>query len=199
MSRLLASLTVFISSACIMVIELVAGRMVAPALGVSLFTWTTVIGVVLGGIGLGNFLGGRIADRYPSRHTLVVLLLLGALVSLSIVFTIEAVSLFFVLPLAWPIVLRFLLVIGLVFFLPTTVLGVSVMVGAFGFLVGASFIGAEWNNATMSGLLLWEPRRWRVFTTKLAGSVSTSIHSPFLVRTCRPPGTFSPLRIVNAP
>ena len=123
MSRLLASLTVFISSACIMVIELVAGRMVAPALGVSLFTWTTVIGVVLGGIGLGNFLGGRIADRYPSRHALVVLLLLGALVSLSIVYTIEAVSLFFVLPLAWPIVLRFLLVIGLVFFLPTTVLG----------------------------------------------------------------------------
>ncbi len=106
-----------------MVIELVAGRLVAPALGVSLFTWTTVIGVVLGGIGLGNFVGGRIADRFPERRTLVVLLLLGALAALSIVFTLDAISLFYVLPLSWPIVLRFLCVIGIVFFVPTTVLG----------------------------------------------------------------------------
>ncbi len=106
-----------------MVIELVAGRLVAPTLGVSLFTWTTVIGVILGGIGLGNFVGGRIADRFPTQRTLVTLLLVGALVSLSIVFTVEAISLFFVLPLTVPIVLRFIVAIALVFFVPTAVLG----------------------------------------------------------------------------
>jgi hypothetical protein len=37
---------VFISSACIMVLELVAGRIIAPNVGVSLYTWTSVIGVV---------------------------------------------------------------------------------------------------------------------------------------------------------
>jgi len=60
------NLIVFLSSACIMIIELVAGRIIAPYVGVSLYTWTSVIGVVLAGISLGNFLGGEIADRRAS-------------------------------------------------------------------------------------------------------------------------------------
>ena len=34
---------------------------IAPTLGVSLYTWTSVIGVVLGGLALGSWLGGRLA------------------------------------------------------------------------------------------------------------------------------------------
>ena len=60
---LIPSATVFFSSACIMVLEIVAGRLVARHLGSSLYTWTSVIGVVLAGITLGNVLGGRIADQ----------------------------------------------------------------------------------------------------------------------------------------
>ena len=56
-------LIVFISSACIMILELVAGRIIAPYVGVSLYTWTSVIGVVLAGISLGNF--GGMAGRSP--------------------------------------------------------------------------------------------------------------------------------------
>ena len=41
------SLIVFVSGACSMVLELVAGRIIAPYVGVSLYTWTSVIGVVL--------------------------------------------------------------------------------------------------------------------------------------------------------
>ena len=59
--------TVFFSSACIMVLELVAGRLIARHLGSSLYTWTSVIGVVLTGITIGNYLGGRIADRFAAR------------------------------------------------------------------------------------------------------------------------------------
>ena len=40
--------TVFVSSFCIMVIELVAGRIISRHLGASLYTWTSVIGIVLG-------------------------------------------------------------------------------------------------------------------------------------------------------
>ena len=67
------SATVFISSFCIMVLELVAARLIARYLGSSLYTWTAVIGVVLGGITLGNYVGGRIADHYPARKSLAVL------------------------------------------------------------------------------------------------------------------------------
>jgi predicted membrane-bound spermidine synthase len=56
----------FVGSGCLLVLELVAGRLLAPTLGVSLYTWTSVIGVVLAGVSLGNFVGGRLADRSPS-------------------------------------------------------------------------------------------------------------------------------------
>jgi ABC-type transport system involved in multi-copper enzyme maturation permease subunit len=36
-----------------------------------------------------------------------------------------------------------------------------------GYLVGASFVGAEWQHGTMAGLLLWEPRRVTVYLSKL--------------------------------
>ncbi len=54
---------VFTASMCLMIIELVAGRIMAPFLGNSLYTWTSVIGVVLSGITLGNYAGGVLAER----------------------------------------------------------------------------------------------------------------------------------------
>lgn len=54
---------VFVASFCLMVIEIVAGRIIAPYLGSSLYTWTSVIGVVLTGITCGNWVGGVIAER----------------------------------------------------------------------------------------------------------------------------------------
>jgi ABC-2 type transport system permease protein len=36
------------------------------------------------------------------------------------------------------------------------------------FLIGATAIGADWNHGTLGTLLLWEPRRIRVFLAKLA-------------------------------
>ncbi len=56
-----------------MVLELVAGRLISRYLGSSLYTWTSVIGVVLAGISLGNYLGGRIADRFNAAKALAVL------------------------------------------------------------------------------------------------------------------------------
>ena len=73
---------VFAASACGLIIEIVAGRLLAPTVGVSLYTWTSVIGVVLAGISAGNYLGGRVADRFPSATTLSLILLAGALSSL---------------------------------------------------------------------------------------------------------------------
>jgi spermidine synthase len=84
LSRPVAYLIVFVSSCCTLILELVAGRILAPYIGVSLYTWTSIIGVVLAGISLGNYLGGRIADRWPHRRTLGILLAAGGLASLAI-------------------------------------------------------------------------------------------------------------------
>src|ERR671938_1863233 len=78
---------VFIASFCSLVIELIAGRIMAPYIGVSLYTWTSIIGVVLAGISLGNYVGGRIADRAASPFTLGVLFLLSGIASLAILVT----------------------------------------------------------------------------------------------------------------
>ena len=54
--------TVFLTGAGLMTIELVASRLIARFLGSSLYTWTGVLGVILAGMSLGNYLGGRMAD-----------------------------------------------------------------------------------------------------------------------------------------
>jgi spermidine synthase len=51
-----------------MIVEITAGRLLAPYFGMSLETWTTVIGVVLTGLALGHWAGGRLADARPERR-----------------------------------------------------------------------------------------------------------------------------------
>ena len=48
-------------SASSLVVEIVAGRMIAPYVGMSLYTWTSIIAVVLAGFSVGHWWGGRIA------------------------------------------------------------------------------------------------------------------------------------------
>jgi predicted membrane-bound spermidine synthase len=50
-------------SAASLVVEIVAGRMLAPYVGMSLYTWTAVIAVVLAGFSAGHWAGGRVAER----------------------------------------------------------------------------------------------------------------------------------------
>ncbi|MCB1397714.1 MAG: fused MFS/spermidine synthase [Rhodobacter sp.] len=54
-------------SAASLVVEIVAGRMLAPYVGMSLYTWTSVIAVVLAGFSAGHWAGGRIAEWPPEK------------------------------------------------------------------------------------------------------------------------------------
>ncbi len=68
MSSLTARALVFISSAAVLMLEILAGRLMAPYVGVSLETFTGVIGTILAAIALGSWVGGLLADRRdPSR------------------------------------------------------------------------------------------------------------------------------------
>ncbi|SDN86328.1 Spermine/spermidine synthase [Lutimaribacter pacificus] len=54
-------------SAASLVVEIVAGRMLAPYVGMSLYTWTSIIAVVLAGFSAGHWAGGRIAEMQSAR------------------------------------------------------------------------------------------------------------------------------------
>jgi predicted membrane-bound spermidine synthase len=116
------NLTVFVSSCCILVLELVAERIIAPYVGMSLYTWTGIIGVVLAGMSLGNYLGGRVADRWASPRFLGAILVAGGLASLGIVVLDWCGAL---AAIAWPLLPRILFVVASLFFLPAAILGTA--------------------------------------------------------------------------
>ncbi len=113
---------VFIASGCTLILEIVAGRIVAPYVGVSIYTWTSVIGVVLAGISLGNFAGGLTADRWGSRITLGVVLIAGGLASLAILPLIFAVTTY-TYPPGFSLVAKIVLMTAVVFLPPSFILG----------------------------------------------------------------------------
>ena len=73
----LAGAVVFFTSGSVLVLEILAGRLLAPYVGVRLETYTSVIGIVLAGISLGTWLGGKLADRVDPRKTLGPLMVAG--------------------------------------------------------------------------------------------------------------------------
>jgi spermidine synthase len=115
-----ANIVVFIASFCTLVIELVAGRIMAPYVGVSLYTWTSIIGVVLAGISIGAYLGGRIADRYPRSSTLGWLLFLSGLGAFSIS---PLTNLVGGAQFHTSLMTRILLITTVIFFVPSCLLG----------------------------------------------------------------------------
>ena len=112
---------VFISSFCVMVIELVAARILAPYIGVSLYTWTSIIGTILASIALGNYIGGKIGDKYTSHLVLAAIFLAGALGTVGILPATKAV-----VAGNWfsnlPIMLNFTLKTSFIFAVPALVL-----------------------------------------------------------------------------
>jgi len=116
----LSCLLAFVSSFCTLVIELIAGRIMAPYIGVSLYTWTSIIGIVLAGMSAGNFFGGYVADRFASRRTLGLIFIAGSIATLSILVVTNAIN---GMTLGLSFLPRIVLSIALIFFVPSFVLG----------------------------------------------------------------------------
>jgi spermidine synthase len=60
-------LSVTLAGMAVLVIEIAATRMLAPYFGNSIFTLSSVIGIVLAALGIGYYAGGALADRKPSE------------------------------------------------------------------------------------------------------------------------------------
>ncbi|MCY3021862.1 MAG: fused MFS/spermidine synthase [Planctomycetota bacterium] len=74
----------FFTAACMMIVEMLASRVLARQTGSSLYTWTSVIGVVLAGVSAGSYLGGVLADRWAPEKLLGWLFMAGSLSCASI-------------------------------------------------------------------------------------------------------------------
>lgn len=86
-SAALVGLVVFVSGAIVMVLELIGSRLLAPFFGNSLFVWTSLIGVMLGFMALGGFLGGRLGDKRLSMSVLFWILIAASLSIALVAFT----------------------------------------------------------------------------------------------------------------
>ena len=126
MSGALVRITVFVSAAAVLVLEIVAGRIMAPYVGVSLQTFTGIIGTILAAIALGAWLGGRAADRYDADRLLGPVLIVGGILAV-----VSPAFVYIVGPTVageGPITIVVLAAIG--FFLPAAVLSTATPIAA---------------------------------------------------------------------
>jgi len=142
-------LLVFISSGCIMVIELVASRLIAPRIGVSLYTWTSVIGVVLAGISLGNYIGGRLSDRYASMG-LLGLVYTGASLTTLLALWLNNDLHGLQLPFEVPMMAWIVIYIAALFLLPSVILGCVAPI-----VVKLSLTDLERSGTTVGKIYAW--------------------------------------------
>ena len=66
---------VFITGACVLIIEITATRILSPYYGNTIFTVSSIIGVILAALSLGYYIGGKLADRHPSLKLFFAIIL----------------------------------------------------------------------------------------------------------------------------
>ena len=122
LSELLLYITVFLTGAAVLVIEVAAVRMLSPYYGSSLYVFSSVLTIILAALSFGYYIGGRLADRKPQHEPLYVLIMVSGLLTLlaeflSVHILPIAQSMFSVM--SGPLVLGFLF-----FFAPSLLLGI---------------------------------------------------------------------------
>jgi len=78
LSAVALDITVFVCGAVVMIFEITGSRVLSPFLGASTYVWTSLIGVILGSLSLGYYLGGRLADKWPDVKILAGAIFIAA-------------------------------------------------------------------------------------------------------------------------
>lgn len=77
--KYILEIAVFICGAVVMIFELVGSRVLGPYLGTSISVWASLIGIILGSLSLGYYIGGRMADKKPNLNNLSLIIFLAAI------------------------------------------------------------------------------------------------------------------------
>jgi predicted membrane-bound spermidine synthase len=127
LSMIAACAIVFACSFAGMTLELTASRLLAQVLGVSIYTWTGIIGVMLAGTASGNWFGGAIADNTTRGRERLGLSLMGACTATALILILYIVVIRTPLLYTWvdsvPLIPRVMLWTFVLFYLPMFALG----------------------------------------------------------------------------
>ncbi len=75
---------VFITGACVLIIEIVATRILAPYYGNTIFAVSSIISVILAALSCGYYVGGKLADKRPSLEWFFGIILVSGLSVLTL-------------------------------------------------------------------------------------------------------------------
>jgi spermidine synthase len=92
-------LVAFVTGAIVMSFEMLGSRYLAPSFGAGIYTWASLISTVLLALCAGYFVGGYLADRYPSPAVLGATVAIGSVYMLLLPAFSDSVVQFF----AWQI------------------------------------------------------------------------------------------------
>lgn len=69
----------FVEGGAVMAVEITGAKLVGPFYGSSLYVWSAVLGLTLGGLATGYFLGGWVSHHFADRRALFVIIAVSAL------------------------------------------------------------------------------------------------------------------------
>jgi len=119
--KIILPAVVFITGGAVLVLEVVATRVLAPYFGNTIYTVSSIIGVVLAALSLGYYFGGRLADKRPAAAWFYGIILTSGLTVLGL----EAIIILFLPALGNSLSLVYgpLVTALVLFFLPAALLG----------------------------------------------------------------------------
>ena len=94
--RIALAATLFATSALGLILEIVAARLIAPYVGMSIYTWTAIISTILAGLTAGNWIGGYLStgEARTDCRRLGWIFILAAISTIAILLTARPLAAF---------------------------------------------------------------------------------------------------------
>lgn len=116
---MISRITVFITGASIMILEILGVRIVASQLGTTIIVWSTMISTIITSLAIGYYIGGALADRTLSHSVRASIIFLAGI---TVALIVPLRSLVFAVGVSLPYGLRALIASTILFAIPTILL-----------------------------------------------------------------------------